>query len=438
MDDTIVVTGVDLSALNGTAASTTVDLGGGATLTLTGLTSGTFSATVDGGNTTITVTAPSGGGDSGGGGSGSSAVVVTDTASDTTGGARTITNTGSEPGSAAIVQNTGNNGNVVTATLPASVTITSEGPSTAQSGSTASDTLITAIDVRNTTGESGAIGGAQGFLNTLPATTPLDVRTIVPTVTSGVTTDDPIVITGSANGSQIEAFVIDMRAITGKTLQVNNIEFVSVMGNATVTGGAGNNYAVGDDNAQFLSLGAGDDTLYGGGGNDTIGSADGADRLFGDAGADVALGGTGNDTLWGGTDTDVVYGNQDADVLYGNQAADTLYGGQGNDVLYGGQDANLLHGNLGDDTLVGGLGADRFAVAAGGGADVIADFDGVGGDSLQLEANANGTAIDSFDDLQAVASGGGGGVVLALGGGNTVTLSGVAIGDLRAEWFVFA
>src|SRR3546814_20148628 len=59
--------------------------------------------------------------DSGGGGGSSSDLVGTDTGGDTTGGDRTITNDGGAPGSAPIVQNTGNNGNVVTATLPPSV-----------------------------------------------------------------------------------------------------------------------------------------------------------------------------------------------------------------------------------------------------------------------------------------------------------------------------
>src|SRR3546814_19695365 len=106
--------------------------------------SGTFAASFGGGNTTITLVAAAP--DSGGGGGSSSDLVVTDTGGDTTGGDRTITNNGGAPGSAPIVQNTGTNGNVVTATLPPSVSIHSDGPSTAPSGSTASDTLIDAID----------------------------------------------------------------------------------------------------------------------------------------------------------------------------------------------------------------------------------------------------------------------------------------------------
>src|SRR3546814_3439924 len=57
---------------------------------------------------------------------GSSDLTISDTGGDSTGGDRTITNTGSVPASAPVVQNTGNDGNVVIATLPPSVSIHSE------------------------------------------------------------------------------------------------------------------------------------------------------------------------------------------------------------------------------------------------------------------------------------------------------------------------
>ncbi len=317
----------------------------------------------------------------------------------------------------------------------------------------------------------------------MATTTTLDVRTIIPTQGSGVTTDDPIVITGTSSGSQSEAFVIDMRSISGKVLQIDNIEFVSIIGSATVNGGAGNNYATGDDNSQFISLGEGDDTLYGGEGSDTIGSGGGNDSLFGDGGADLVFGGTGNDSLWGGTEADVVYGNQQDDLLYGNQSSDTLYGGQDADTAYGGQDSDLLYGNfggdmlygnlgadtlyggqgsdalfggqdndllvggLGDDTLNGNLGNDTISTGEGsdlivvqkdGGIDVVTDFDGAAGDRIQIAANANGTAIDTFAELQAAATNNSAGnVEIALGSGNTLTLNGVTVSEPQSGWFTF-
>ncbi|MEQ8394646.1 DUF4347 domain-containing protein [Thalassobaculum sp.] len=450
--DSIVVTGVDLSSLNGTTASSTLATGSNG-ITLTGITSasGTFAASFSGGNTTITLVAPvveSGGG---------TPVVVTDsTSTDTTGGARTITNSGSTPGSAPIVQNTGNNNNVVTATLPGSVSITSEGPATAQTGTEAVTTLVSAIQARGSTGTTGLVSNAQTFLTRLGTTSTLDIRTIVPTQSTGITTDDPIVIAGSTGSSQSEAFVIDMRSISGKVLQIDNIEFASIIGSARVIGGSGNNYAVGDDSAQFISLGEGDDTLYGGDGNDTIGSASGNDALFGDAGNDTVNGGTGADTVWGGTGDDAVYGNQDADVVYGNLGNDVVYGNLGSDTLYGGAGNDLLYGGAGNDTLIGGLGNDTFqgglgndlfstgtgsdviAISAGNGADTVSDFDGAAGDRVQVASNINGGSIDTFAELQAASTNNAdGNVEIALGGGNTLTLMGVNAGQLQSDWFTF-
>src|SRR5690606_16508164 len=141
---------------------------------------------------------PDGGGGGGGNETGGTGGVVVDdtTPGDTTGGSRTISNTGTTSGSAAIVQDSGNNGNVVTATLPPSTSITSEGPSTAQSGQGAVDSLVQAIEGRGSTGQSELVGNARTYLDSLASTTALDIRTIVPT-TTGTSLSQPIVITGT-------------------------------------------------------------------------------------------------------------------------------------------------------------------------------------------------------------------------------------------------
>lgn len=486
-EDKIIITGTDLASLNGTAASGTISVGGG-TLTLTGISSasGTFSAVLNGGNTEITLVAPTNNG-GGSGDSGSSDTISTNTSTSTTGSGTTVqtttlSNTGTDRGSAAIVQNTGNNSNVVTAILPASTTLTSEGPSEAQTSTEAVTTLISAIDARNSTGQAALETGARTFLNNLATTTTLDIRTIIPTTTQGITTSDPIVITGTGLSNQSEAFVIDMRSAPGKTLQLDNIEFASIIGSSTVIGGSGNNYAIGDDSAQFISLGEGDDTLYGGDGNDTIGSAAGNDALFGDGGNDTVNGGSGNDTVWGGGGADVVYGNTNDDVAYGNLGNDTVYGGQnqdsvyggqgqdvvygnlsadavfgnaGDDTLYGGQggdtmyggaggdvifgnlDADRLIGNAGDDTLVGGAGMDTFVIGNEDGVDLIGDFNGADGDRIEIAANPNDTEIDTFQELLANASEVNNSTVIWLGGTNSVTLVGVSTADLQSDWFIF-
>jgi len=495
----IVRTGDDLAI--DTDGDGTADL----TVTAAGLTySAIFGVALNGGLARITYSDPSAGsgdgGDGGGGGGGSSSsstdpigIVITDVpAAGSSGALRTIANTGSVPGTAALVENTGNNGNVVTATLPVGTTITSEGPGSAQFGDQATTTLIEAIDARNSGGETALIANVRSYLGDMASTTGLDIRTVVPTATGSVPSE-PIAIVGSTpidGSTQSEALVIDVGGLPGgSTIRLDNIEFASIIGNATVTGGLGNNYAVGDDEAQFISLGDGDDTLYGGAGDDTVGSGSGADRLFGDDGSDSVFGGTDADTLYGGNDQDMVYGNladdvlygnpgldtlyggQDADVayggqhedavygnlgddvLYGNLGGDTLFGGQGNDILYGGSNAgsavdpsapDVLYGNLGDDTLVGGQGddllsggdgADLFVIGAAAGDDTIGDFDGVGGDRLEITSDSG---IGSLPELIAVLGTADDGSVRFEIDGNVLTLPGVTAGELQSGWFVFA
>lgn len=436
---------------NGVTVGTfTSDAGGTYNVTASSLTAGSYSITIReqdaAGNTSsdspalgITISAPvsndSGGG--GGGGSGTSTGVTTTTTTNATTGTatqtKTVQNTSSTTGSAAIVENTNNNGNVVTATLPAFTSITSEGPETAQTATEALTTLVSAVDARNSTGEAGLITGAQSFLNRLASTTTLDVRTIIPTTTS-TSLSTPIVISGTsaaAGSTQSEAFVIDVRSLpTGSTLQLDNIEFASIIGSATVNGGTGDNFATGDDSAQFISLGEGDDTLLGGDGADTIGSGTGNDSLDGEGGDDRVFGGEGNDTVIGAAGLDVVYGNQQSDVLYGNLANDTLYGGQDSDTVFGGQDNDVIYGNLAADSLSGQLGEDILyggqgddLLYGGDGADLL--FGNLGNDAL-----SGGTGDDTLSGGAGidVLSGGAGDDQLNGGAGDDTLYGGVAGG----------
>ncbi|HYD70904.1 hypothetical protein [Azospirillum sp.] len=271
--------------------------------------------------------------------------------------------------------------------------------------------LIRAIQNRtqNQPGDQSAMTGiGQSFLDVLPPTTNLTVRTIVPTVANPAAPPaQPIVISGTPSaggtGAQQQAVVIDASSLpSGTVIQLQNVEFAAVVGAVRVTGGEGSQVVAGDSADQWMVLGADDDTLRGGGGNDFVGSEGGDDVLYGDTGLDTVTGGIGNDVLYGNQQDDVVYGNQgldtlfggqdadtlfggqDGDVLYGNRASDvlygqlgsdTLFGGQDNDVLFGGQGNDVLAGNLGADTLTGGLGADIFRIGAPQeGGDVIADF----------------------------------------------------------------
>ncbi|MGQ9365931.1 Ig-like domain-containing protein [Azospirillum sp. A39] len=321
-----------------------------------------------------------------------------------------------------LVRDTGGQA-VLQAHLPVGVGLTVES-TTAPGDAQGLSGLIRAI--RNRTQDRPAdqqqmTGIGQVFLDALPQTVDLTVRTIVPVVADPTTPPTtPIVITGTpaaaGGGTRQQAVVIDARSLpSGTVIQLQDVEFAAVVGAVRVTGGDGSQVVVGDGEAQYMVLGADDDTLRGGGGNDFVGSEGGDDQLWGETGQDTVTGGIGNDvlygnqqddelygnqgmdtlfggqdldTLFGGQDGDVLYGNRADDVLYGNRGADTLFGGQSDDVLFGGQGDDVLAGNLGSDTLYGGLGADLFrigAVSEGGpeGGDVIADFT-AGEDRIQV------------------------------------------------------
>ncbi len=189
----------------------------------------------------------------------------------------------------------------------------------------------------------------------------------------------------------------------------------------------------GNELANILTGGAGDDTLDGGAGNDV---------LRGGLGADVMTGGTGNDTYGvddvgdvvvelagGGTDlvntilssytlgADVEHlkfvgtgnfsgtGNELANSLTGGTGDDTLDGGRGRDTLSGGKGNDVLIGGWGADKLTGGAGADRFVFRDARDStqvsrDTILDFT-VGEDRIDFTGMLSG---GNFHALQTVTS----------------------------------
>ena len=294
------------------------------------------------------------------------------------------------------------------------MSITAEGSVTAQSTTAAQDTLTASIDTRDSSSETELINAAISFVQQLPQTSTVDVRTIIPTTTS-TAPGQPIVITGStapatdgdsdttsnstSTTSQTEAFVIDLRQMPSAAptqLQLHNIDYTVIIGPAVITGGSGSNIVHADDHPQTIILGADDDTLDGGGGNDTIGSAAGDDLLIGARGRDLISGGTDNDTLKGGPQADSLIGGSGDDLLLGGQGRDTIKGSYGNDILKGQQFQDLLQGGVGDDTLFGGKGKDTLIGGEGSdtfqlskGKDTIKDFSITDGDVIDAPNSLN-------------------------------------------------
>ncbi|KAA5606549.1 hypothetical protein F1188_06730 [Roseospira marina] len=119
---------------------------------------------------------------------------------------------------------------------------------------------------------------------------------MVPTSPGSAPSDATIHLRGGSSSK--EAVVLDTTGVPsgGAHFQADDIDFIAVTGQATLTGGAGDNYATADDAVQFIKLGEGDDTLDGGGGDDEVGSEGGDDILIGGFGDDTITGGTGSDT----------------------------------------------------------------------------------------------------------------------------------------------
>ncbi len=125
-------------------------------------------------------------------------------------------------------------------------------------------------------------------------------------------------------------------------------------------GGAGNDQLYGFGGADTLTGADGNDQLWGGGDADSLYGGIGNDKLYGEAGNDVLVGADGNDQLWGGDDADSLDGGIGNDKLYGEAGSDTLTGGDGNDQLWGGDGTDSLDGGIGNDKLYGEAGSDTL------------------------------------------------------------------------------
>ena len=152
-------------------------------------------------------------------------------------------------------------------------------------------------------------------------------------------------------------------------------------------------------------------------------------KLIGKSSNDVLLGALGKDNLDGAGGDDVLRGGGNNDKLTGGTGNDLLDGGAGQDVLSGGAGDDVLLGGSGHDKLSGGAGADIFVFDDDFGADIISDYGR--GDRIDLSAIEG---LDSFSDLvinytakQAV-------IVI---GDDRIMLTGLGIGDLSAQDFIF-
>ncbi len=214
---------------------------------------------------------------------------------------------------------TGTSGNtLLTISLPVGVGMNAQGLPREMNLIDARDDLIQRIAQGSGTDstDEGIVNQIEDFLSTLGSDTTIAIRTVTPTVNNHQIPELPIIITGTeeTDGSR-QALIIDASNLPpGSIIQLANVAFAFIVGAISVTGGAGENYVVGDDRDQYIVLGADNDILFGGGGDDTIGSLGGDDWTSGDGGNDIVFGGTGDDRLSGGSGNDQLNGGLGLDI----------------------------------------------------------------------------------------------------------------------------
>lgn len=244
--------------------------------------------------------------------------------------------------------------------------------------------------------------------------------------------------------------------------------------------GTGDFSGTGNDLANVIRGGQGDDVLDGGGGADRLQGLDGNDTYIvdheldltveaNDAGIDTVfasvshtlrarvenlvltgvadINGTGNafDNVITGNDganvisgevgSDILDGGAGNDIIDGGDQADNLIGGDGDDSLTGGRGQDRLEGGIGNDSLEGGLHADVFVFGPGFGDDTVADFDSnpAGGQDL-LDVSAMGINALMFAALVDIQASGSDTIVTI--GLNSITLTGVAAGSVTIDDFI--
>jgi Ca2+-binding RTX toxin-like protein len=165
---------------------------------------------------------------------------------------------------------------------------------------------------------------------------------------------------------ELEAEGDDHVTATADHLLADHVERLTLAGAAlSGTGNAQNNILTGNDLANLLDGGAGDDRLIGGLGDDDYAVDSAGDEV-------VELEGEGDDHVAAAIDYTLVdqierltltgsalsgTGNAFDNVMTGNKHANVLAGAAGNDRLIGGG---------GDDRMTGGLGDDDYAVDSAG------------------------------------------------------------------------
>ncbi|MAE63770.1 MAG: hypothetical protein CMJ18_05815, partial [Phycisphaeraceae bacterium] len=219
--------------------------------------------------------------------------------------------------------------------------------------------------------------------------------------------DPPVTKIVIDGGAEIDTITFSENVMVGADISGGDGDDIiqgAVMGQNTISGGAGNDRLLGGDENDEISGGDGNDEIFGGDGNDTLEGDAGNDTVRGESGDDQVMGGNGEDNLDGGNDNDTIEGgsgddqangSNGNDSIVGDGGDDALNGGDGNDTLIGGDGADVLGGGAGSDSMRGGEGDDLLT---GDGDDLAEALPGA--DSLYGDGGSDtldgGEASDTF------------------------------------------
>src|SRR5262249_48879904 len=235
-----------------------------------------------------------------------------------------------------------------------------------------------------------------------------------------------------------------------------NVENLSFTGTGSFVG-------TGNELANTITGGAGNDSLSGGAGHDALNGGAGDHTPNGGAGNDTLTGGAGNDTASYAGETDAfvvnlatgvaqrgsaaapvedslatienVTGGSGNDSITGSAAANILNGGAGNDAISGGGGDDIIIGGSGDDIMDGGAGNDRFVFDVNFGHDTITAFGDAGTNQDILDFAI--ALFANFAAIQAARHQGAGDVHIDFNAANGVVLSNFTLANLGADDFRF-
>lgn len=117
--------------------------------------------------------------------------------------------------------------------------------------------------------------------------------------------------------------------------------------------GGTNTINTGDGNDQ-VTTGGGNDVIYTGAGNDTVTDAGGNNWIYTDGGNDTITAGAGNDLIYAGAGDDTVNAGAGNDIVVGGDGNDLLSGGDGKDLVIGGNGSDTIQGDGSEDILIAG------------------------------------------------------------------------------------